>query len=85
MKTYSKPQLVALSLTSNDLLCACAVDVKEPYMDLNVKDALDLNGWLSADGTSAISGVFTEDNNSCSLKLEGYCKFNPGDNVVFTS
>ena len=79
MKTYEKPQLMVLSLSGNDALCAaCAVDAEEPNMDPNLKYALESFGY-------DIETCFAS-SEQCTNKIDvnDYCKFGPGQ-ILFNS
>ena len=71
MKTYEKPRLVALSLTSNDMLCGtCNTDVMDEEFD-------DLIGELFPD----VEGeVFSS---SCEIPVEDDDKFPHVDQDAF--
>lgn len=88
MKAYSKPQLVALSLNANDLLCGCKIDVI-PGGDGNVDPAIErLYELMGID----ISNNHFSANHGCSQEITSdvidiYCKFGPipSDTMVFSS
>lgn len=71
MKTYEKPRLVALSLTSNDMLCGtCNTDVMDEEFD-------DLIGELFP----GVEGeVFSSSSSSCEIHVEDIDKF-PHDDL----
>lgn len=78
MKTYEKPRLVALAVSSNDLLCqSCAVDVIGDNRDPVFDKYLELIG-------GSIEQLFGSGETSCVIPVEGYCKF-LGTNVVINS
>ncbi len=88
MKLYEKPRLMVLSISANDMLCSgCSICTRGDYY----WDPFDLNhdGVLThAEATS--QGLFGssdgENSDSCSVPVDGYCKFNGTDPaLVFTS
>lgn len=77
MKTYEKPRLVALAVSSNDLLCqSCAIDAIGNNMDPVLRRYLDLYGVT-------LEQLFGS-GETCTIPVEGYCKFN-GAYVVINS
>lgn len=83
MKTYENPTLAVLSVSANDMLCACSITTRnstDPVINwLTAK-------WGGSDGLLDPSDpVFASESDSCSEFYEGYCKFTTTDNVLFTS
>lgn len=73
MKTYEKPRLVALSLTSNDMLCgSCNTDVMDEEFD-------DLIGKLFPD----VEGEVFSSSSSCEIPVEDIDKFPHVDQDAF--
>lgn len=72
-RKYIKPSIMAISLTSNELLCSCLYDAVGPNMDPLVSDAI-----------SGMDFPFTKDSN-CVDVVVGYCKHTPEGNTVFNS
>lgn len=80
MKTYEKPQLVALSLSGEDRLCGDCRDNGATYLlhndESGIADLLDLmigngDGTLKRDEVSSFFGALE----SCEKQVAGYCKF----------
>ena len=72
MKTYSKPQLVALSLSGNDMLCACRYDVVLPNMSQEIQDLLKILGV-----PNTANPFSTDAGCKYTTGLEMYCKNTP--------
>ena len=88
MKTYEKPHLMALSLSSNDSLCACAIDAVGSNADPTLIYALD-EDWNHEKmrPEEYVFGVGEPVANSCMMEVAGYCKFGPSGEefTVFNS
>lgn len=69
LKVYEKPKLVALSISSNDSLCAgCGFDVDDlpPSLGQMIED-FGINAFGSAEG--------------CTVIIEAYCKYTSSDKL----
>lgn len=79
MKNYEKPALIMMSVASNDALCqSCQIDIIGDNADPGYKALIEI--WNQLGGANPF-----DDNNSCSLVINGYCKFTGCTNVVINS
>lgn len=92
MKTYTKPRMLTLSLSANDMLClGCSAQTR---FDKNLSNLLfELAGIRDQNG----NGIFDKADgeyvklfsttDGCDKKLDymGYCKFTADSTVLFTS
>lgn len=80
MKTYQKPALLALSLSANDKLCACVIDIVGDNMDETFRQFID-------DLFEDTSKLFlTGEGCETEIDIDGYCKNLPSpEGVVFNS
>lgn len=86
MKTYEKPQLFALALSGNEMLCGgCDHKTRDdPFLGWIDKEYGDGDGLLER---SDFEIIFAGDED-CRVKLDSFCKFTSADNggrVLFTS
>ena len=88
MKAYSKPELVALSLNANDLLCGCRFDVSlggDQDIDPEIARLYSLMGITTAqnpfNANHGCERIIGDD------FIETYCKFGPipSDTMIFSS
>lgn len=92
MKEYTKPAMMALSLSANDMLCSgtCTVKTKtdSEFLDL-IKSPIagwgdNGNGYYDKDDSAKIFST----GDGCSTPYEKYCKFSGADeglSQLFTS
>ena len=81
MKKYEKPTLTVLSVSANDMLCACDVKTRgNPFFEGLDKEFGDGNGIFDEN-----DNVFAGGEPNCDMVISGYCKFTTTDNVLFTS
>ena len=76
MKVYEKPKLVMMSISGNDLLCSCKVDVVGSNAN---PDYLQTIALLIEMGFSE-NALFDE--GSCTTPVSGYCKMNSASIIV---
>ena len=83
MKKYSKPALMTLSISANDMLCqGCGERSRDPAVLGYLRSADISMGDNGIYDTSDLIGYFTDGESDCQtpvLGLETYCKFNPDD------
>lgn len=73
MRTYEKPTLTLVSLSTNTTICSCQIDVVGPNKDPIAEDILE-----------DIPNAFAVDN--CEFGVDGYCKFGPqGEGFFYNS
>lgn len=83
MKKYTKPMLMTLTISANDMLCqGCGESSRDP----SVLQYLRIAGIPMGDNgiydTGDLIGYFTDGESDCGTSvpgLEAYCKFNPDD------
>lgn len=83
MKVYEKPKLMVLSVSADDMLCACTVGTRNPTDSVIIK--LNeiyggSNGFLDPS-----DNVFGNGEEGCSYPVDVYCKHTPEGFNVFTS
>lgn len=79
MKAYEKPRLVALSISSNDMLCeSCAIDIHGSNANPDYLQTIALMEEMG------ISTDFLFDVGSCEYPVSGYCKFT-SVNIIINS
>lgn len=90
MKTYEKPRLIALSLSSDDMLCSgCGNKLPAGVIENLLTDNgiigwdTDHNGSLS-DSEADAAGLFGT-GETCTQGIVNYCKFTATDNPIFQS
>lgn len=87
MKTYRKPQIIALSLDTNETICKnCQIDAIGAHMNdlmLPIYEAAEINPKDSA----TIAKLFAIDEAQCAVQIDawGYCKFGPSGSLLFNS
>lgn len=96
MKQYQKPQLVALSLSANDMLCAgCTAQTRfdiglSSIFESAFPGSVTADGFFTKEEADAI-GLFASSADSCSMEagdMFQYCKFSAADSglqQIFTS
>ena len=85
MKTYEKPKLIALSISGNDMLCACDVDVVDPINENKIPDN-NLQWLIDNVGLDYLFGI----RESCDFPVLGVCRHTSNGHhgqwpVVFSS
>lgn len=92
MKVYQKPAMLALSLSANDALCACANKPGETMFEDIVADwnLTDITGDGSVTKADFGNGkYFASAKDSCGedhlITFTEYCKFSGASNVLFLS
>ena len=74
LKVYEKPKLVALSVSSNDSLCAsCVIDTVGTNADQD---------YLNTIRDIAAFHPLAGDEETCEMKLSQYCKFTSSNILV---
>lgn len=92
MKTYTKPRMLTLSLSANDMLClGCSAQTR---FDQNLSNLLfvlagisdqNANGIFDKEDAAKVSLFSTTDGCENKLDYQGYCKFTADSTVLFTS
>ena len=87
MKVYEKPKLMVLSISANDALCGNCQKATRGDDFWNSYDPNPNDGvFTKAEADS--KGVFGQLEDTCEMKVSGYCKFLGASNgyiQVFTS
>lgn len=84
MKTYEKPELIALSISGNNMLCStCPRDVIGNNGDLNIQRI-----FRDFYGISELTEQHFASGEECLIKIdvsvEAYCKFTAADSETAT-
>lgn len=91
MKKYTKPMLMTLTISANDMLCrGCSANAADPgvVQSLWLIGITDLNGDGRIDASEIGDSLFASGDSCTDTTPENfvsYCKMSPEDNRLFVS